>query len=132
MKRLLIFALVAPPLSFVAAFWILLQIANWATGSPSTFDPGQIALLPTVYLVGLIPALSAATYDYVLAETNVSYRVGLTAMFAYAISYIPLVIACAMEFTQEPCFWLFGLVGAGPAALCSWLATDRRRQGLAA
>ncbi|MDO8400376.1 MAG: DUF5413 family protein [Bradyrhizobium sp.] len=128
MKRILIFTLVAPPLSFATAFWILLQLANWAEGSPFTFNLRQVALLPTVYLIGLIPALLAATYDFVMEEANVSYRAGLTAMFAYAVSYGPLVIAGAMEFTQGPVFWLFGLVGAVPAALCSWLATEQPQQ----
>jgi hypothetical protein len=52
MKRLLIFAAIAPPLGFVVAFWVMLQIANWLAGSPSTFDVGQIMMLPTIYLVG--------------------------------------------------------------------------------
>lgn len=95
MKRVLIFSLVAPPLSFATAFWILLQVANWAAGSPSTFSLGQAASLPTVYLIGLIPALLAATYDYVMEQAEVSWRVGLTAIFAYAVSYLPLVIAGA-------------------------------------
>ncbi len=128
MKRVLIFSLVAPPLSFATAFWILLQVANWAAGSPSTFSLGQAASLPTVYLIGLIPALLAATYDYVMEQAEVSWRVGLTAIFAYAVSYLPLVIAGATEFTQGPCFWLFGLSGAVPAALCSWLATEQQQQ----
>lgn len=127
MKRVLIFTLVAPPLGFATAFWIMLQVANWASGSPCTFDLRQVGSLPTVYLVGVIPALLAATYDYVLAEAKVPGRVGLTAMFAYAISYVPMVIACTAEFTQGPCFWLFGLAGAVPAALCSWLATQQRQ-----
>lgn len=128
MKRVLIFTLVAPPLSFAIAFWMLLQVANWAAGNPSTFNFRQVALLPTVYLIGVIPALLAATYDYAMKEANVSHRAGLTATFAYAISYVPLVIAGGMEFTQGPVFWLFGLAGAVPAALCSWLATEQEQE----
>ncbi|MDP3076088.1 DUF5413 family protein [Bradyrhizobium sp.] len=127
MKRVLVFTLVAPPLSFAIAFWILLQAANWAAGTPFTFNLRQVASLPTAYLIGVIPALLAATYDYVMEEADVSWRAGLTAMFAYAISYLPLVIAGGMEFTQGPVFWLFGLVGAVPAALCSWLATAQEQ-----
>lgn len=104
MKRVLVFTLVAPPLSFAIAFWILLQAANWAAGNPFTFNLRQVALLPKAYLIGVIPALLTATYDYVMEESDVSYRAGLTAMFAYAISYVPLVIVGGMEFTQGPVF----------------------------
>src|SRR5215217_7152415 len=38
MTRFLIFAAMAPPLGFVVAFWVMLQIANWLAGSPTTFD----------------------------------------------------------------------------------------------
>jgi len=36
MKRFLIFAAVALPLGFIIAFWVMLQIANWMAGAPST------------------------------------------------------------------------------------------------
>ena len=72
MKRFLIFAAIAPPLGFVVAFWVMLQIANWLAGSPITSDVAQIMMLPTIYLVGSIPALSAAWFDHTLAKRNVS------------------------------------------------------------
>ena len=92
MKRFLIFAAIAPPLGFVVAFWVMLQIANWLAGSPSTFDVAQVMMLPTIYLVGLIPALLVAWFDHALAKRNVSHRVALTALFGYAISYLPLAV----------------------------------------
>ncbi|MEH2517837.1 hypothetical protein V1279_003410 [Bradyrhizobium sp. AZCC 1610] len=98
MKRLLIFAAIAPPLGFVVAFWVMLQIANWLAGSPNTFDIAQIMMLPTIYLVGLVPALLAAWFDYALAKRNVSYRIAVTALFGYAISYLPLAVAFRMGF----------------------------------
>jgi hypothetical protein len=64
MTRFLIFAAMAPPLGFVVAFWVMLQIANWLAGSPITFDVAQIMMLPTIYLVGVIPALLAAWFDH--------------------------------------------------------------------
>jgi hypothetical protein len=67
MTRFLIFAAMAPPLGFVVAFWVMLQIANWLAGSPNTFDVTQMMMLPTIYLIGLIPALAAAWFDHVLA-----------------------------------------------------------------
>jgi hypothetical protein len=82
MKRFLIFATVAPPLGFVTAFWVMLQIANWVAGSPSTFDfLQQMVLVPTAYLVGLVPALLAAWFDHAPARRNFPHRIALTGLF---------------------------------------------------
>jgi hypothetical protein len=127
MKRFLIFAAVAPPLGFIIAFWMMLQIANWMAGAPSTFDVQHVALLPTVYAFGVIPALLIAWFDHVLAQRRICYRIALTALFAYVLSYVPLLGAFKLGFMHEPSVLLLGLIGAVPAALCSWLATDRRQ-----
>ncbi len=125
MTRFLIFAAIAPPLGFVVAFWVMLQIANRLAGSPITFDVAQIMMLPTIYLVGLIPALWAAWFDHALAKRNVSYRIAFTALFGYTISYLPLAVAYWVGFAHGPEVLLFGLIGAVPSAVCSWLATER-------
>ncbi|MEH2546538.1 hypothetical protein V1283_003183 [Bradyrhizobium sp. AZCC 2262] len=130
MKRFLIFAAIAPPLGFVVAFWVMLQIANWLAGSPITFDVAQIMMLPTIYLVGLIPALLAGWFDHALARRNVSYRIALTAPFGYAISYLPLAVAFWIGFGHGPYVLLFGLIGAVPSAVCSWLAAERQAPDL--
>ena len=124
MKRFLIFAAVAPPVGFIVAFWVMLQIANWVAGSPATFDVAQIMMLPTIYLVGLTPALLAAWLDHLLAKRNVSCRVALTALFGYAISYLPLAAAFWIGVGHSPYVLLLGLIGAVPSALCSWLAAQ--------
>ncbi|XIA62926.1 hypothetical protein ACFIOY_26650 [Bradyrhizobium sp. TZ2] len=105
---------------------MMLQISNWLAGSPSTFDLAQVLMLPMIYLVGLIPALVAAWFDQALSNRNVSHRVLLTALFGYAISYVPLIGAPWMGFVHGPYVVLFGLIGAVPSAVCSWLATERR------
>jgi hypothetical protein len=124
MERLLIFAAIAPPLGFVVAFWMMLQVANWLAGSPITVDVAQIMMLPTIYLVGLIPALMAAWFDHALAKRNVSHRIALTALFGYAISYLPLAMAYWVGIAHGPEVLLFGLIGAVPSAVCSWLAAE--------
>jgi len=53
-------------------------------------------------------------------------RIALTALFGYAISYLPLIGAPWMGFIHGPYIVLFGLVGAVPSAVCSWLVTERR------
>jgi hypothetical protein len=126
MTRFLIFAAIAPPLGFIIAFWVMLQIANWLAGDPSTFDLAHVVMLPMVYLVGLIPALLAAWFDHALAKRTVSHRIALTALFGYAISYLPLGAAFWRGFAHGPDVMLFGLIGAVPSAVCSWLATEWR------
>jgi hypothetical protein len=81
-------------------------------------------MLPTIYLVGLIPALLAAWFDHGLAKRNVSYRIALTALFGYAISTLPLAVAFWVGLAHGPYVLLFGLIGAVPSALCSWLAAE--------
>lgn len=127
MKRFLIFAAIAPPLGFIIGFWVMLQIANWMAGGPSTFDVRQVAMLPTIYLVGVIPALLTAWFDQVQAKREMRYRIVLTALFGYVVSYVPLVGAFTLRFMHEPSVMLLGLIGAVPAAVCSWLATERRQ-----
>jgi hypothetical protein len=124
MTRFLIFAAMAPPLGFVVAFWVMLQIANWLAGGPATFDVAQIMMLPTIYLVGLIPALAAAWFDHALAKRHVSCRIALTALFGYAISYVPAMVVFWIGLKPGPEALLLGLVGAVPAAVCSWLAAE--------
>lgn len=126
MKRFLIFVGIAPPLGFIVAFWVMLQIANRFAGSASTFDVAQVMMLPMIYLVGLVPALAVAWFDHALSTRSLSRRVLLTALFGYAISYLPLIGAPWMGFVHGPYVVLFGLIGAVPAALCSWLAGEGR------
>ena len=130
MNRFLIFAAMAPPLGFVVAFWVMLQIANRLAGSPITFDVAQIMMLPTIYLVGLIPALWVAGFDHALAKRNVPYRIAFTALFGYTISYLPLAVVYWVGFAHGPEVVLFGLIGAVPSAVCSWLAVERQASDL--
>ena len=124
MTRFLIFAAMAPPLGFVVAFWVMLQVANLLAGGPNTFDVTQVMMLPTIYLIGAAPALLAAWCDHVLARCNVPYRIALTSLFGYAISYLPLAVAFRMGLTLGPDVLLLGLIGAVPSAVCSWLAAQ--------
>ena len=66
----------------------------------------------------------AAWFDHALAKRNVSHRIALTALFGYAISYLPLAVPYWVGFAHGPEVLLFGLIGAVPSAVCSWLATE--------
>jgi hypothetical protein len=61
---------------------------------------------------------------------NVAYRIALTALFGYAISYLPLAVVYWVGFAHGPEVLLFGLIGAVPSAVCSWLAADRQATDL--
>jgi hypothetical protein len=121
-KRLLIFALLGPPLGLATGLWGLLPIMSAWLGGGSAFDLGQIVLLPLGYMVGLVPALLACGFDETLARLNVRFRVGWTALFGFAASFVPLLGALSMGFLHGPFVLAFGLVGATPASVCSWLS----------
>jgi len=122
MKRLLIFAVLGPPLGLVTGMWGILPVLNWSLGAESVFDYHQIVLLPLAYQVGLIPALLVGVFDGVLAKRDIGYRVVWCALFGFAMSFLPLLSSLAMGFLHGPFVLLFGLLGAVPAAVCSWLA----------
>jgi hypothetical protein len=124
MTRFLIFAAMAPPLGFVVAFWVMLQLANWLAGGPNSFEVAQIMMLPTIYLVGLIPALAAAGCDHMLAKRHVPHRITFTALFGYAITFLPILALVWLGMAVGPEVLLLGFIGAVPAAVCSWLAAE--------
>lgn len=129
MRRFLIFALLFPPLAFVVTFWGMLQILNWALGEKSTADYHQLILLPVAYMVVLLPAMLTAVVDNALAIRNVRYRILWTTLAGYLFIFAPLLAALLTGSIHGPYLLLFGIIGAVPAAICSWLAG---RQGAVA
>jgi hypothetical protein len=121
-KRFLVFALLGPPLGLVTAMWGIVPVLGWSLGDPSVFDYHQIVLLPLAYEVGLVPALLVGLFDAILAGRNVGRRVLWCGLFGFAMSFLPLLSSLAMGFLHGPFVLMFGLVGAVPGALCSWLA----------
>jgi hypothetical protein len=112
MKRFLIFAAIAPPLGFIVAFWVMLQIANWLAGSPGTFDVAQVMMLPTIYLVGLIPALLVAWFDRTLSTRNLAP--GPANGPVRLRDQLPAADQRALMASSTARTWLlFGLIGAG-------------------
>jgi hypothetical protein len=122
MKRVLIFAILGPALGFVMLFWVLLQALNQALGAPSTFDLHQVVLLPAAYMLGIVPALVTAAFDHALARRGARLCILWTALFGYAAAYLILATAWLDGFVHGPYLLAFGLVGAVPGAICSWLS----------
>lgn len=127
MRRFLIFAALFPPLAFVVAMWGMLQVLNWALGERSTADYHQLVLLPVAYVVAILPALLAALVDEILARTKVRYRMLWTALAGYVLIYAPLLTSLSTRSVHGPYLLLFGIIGAVPAAICSWLAGRKSR-----
>ena len=123
-RRVLVFALLGPPIGFATGFWGLLQLLNWALGSPGTFDIAQLVLLPAAYVIGIVPALIVAQFDHAVARSR--YRVLWTTLFAYLAGFLPILGALMMGFVQGLWVLPFGLIGAVPGAICSWLAGPQR------
>ncbi len=122
MKRFLVFAALFPPLAFIVAIWGVLQILNWALAASSTVDYHQLILLPAAYVIVLFPAMLTALVDDVLARRNVRNRILWTALTGYVFIFAPLLAALLMGFVHGPYLMLFGVIGAVPGAICSWLA----------
>jgi len=122
MTRFLVFAILGPALGFVTLFWVLLQAFNWLLGAPGTFDPHQIVLLPAAYMVGIVPALVTAAFDHALARRRARLRILWTALSGYAAAYLILATAWLDGFVHGAYLLAFGLVGAVPGAICSWLS----------
>ena len=122
MRRVLVFAALFPPLAFAVALWGMLQILNWALGEKSTADYHQLILLPAAYVIVLLPAMLTALVDDVLARRSIRYRILWTAFAGYMFIFAPLLVALLSGSVRCPYLLLFGIIGAVPAAICSWLA----------
>ena len=128
MRRYLIFAILFPPIAFVLTFWVVLQIANWAAGGPTTFDYHQVVLLPIAYMLAIVPALLTAAVDDSLARRNVSFRILWTAFAGYVLIFLPLL--ASMKFMHGAPLLGLGILGAIPAAICSWVAGYQRKESV--
>jgi Family of unknown function (DUF5413) len=122
-KRIVIFVLLGPPLGMITGLYGMLPVLNWSLGEPSLIDFHQFVLLPLAYVIGLIPALIVGCFDAALAHRRVRGRIAWTTLFAAVACYIPLMTSIGMGFIGGPFLLLFGLIGAVPAALCSWLGS---------
>ena len=122
MKRLLIFGLVGPPLGLATGLWIIVPALNLAFGDPPRWDWSQIELITLAYMLGLLPALATGAFDEVLARRETRWRPFWTAVFAFAMSFLPLAAAIVSGMAHGPFLLIFGLVGALPGAICSLLA----------
>jgi uncharacterized membrane protein len=107
MKRFLIFLLLFPAIATVALYAVIYILTGAVVDSLS--GPAFICLL----FIG--PALVVGLLDWLVSRTRMP-RVIAPTLFAGGVS----VVAAAWAGTID--VPVFGLVGAIPAAVCSWLS----------
>jgi hypothetical protein len=107
MKRFLIYLLLFPALA-TAAFFAVLYILTGAV--VDNFSGPAVC-----YLALMGPALVVALVDWFAARTRIPGVIAST-LFAYGVAVLAVVWAGTID------VWVFGLVGAIPAAVCSWLS----------
>jgi len=122
MKRLLIFALVGPPLGLAIGLGVLVPALNVAFGGPPLWDWSRIELIPLAYMMGLVPALITGIFDGVLARRKTKWRPLWTGGFGFAMSFLPVATAILSGMAHGLFLLIFGLVGALPGVICSLLA----------
>jgi hypothetical protein len=116
MRRFLIFLFLFPAVATVAFYAVLYVLTGAAVDSLS--GPA------TMYLVFIGPGLGLALVDWLVAKTPIPAVIGTT-VFAYGA----LVLFLAWDGSAKDILAL-GLVGAIPAAVCSWLSSGRQIAGL--
>ena len=118
MKRFLIFVCLFPGLAIVSlAAFISIEIG----AVPD--NPEVYKLVLWGYLVGVVPALICALVDLLLVRTRLPAMVGTT-LVGYGIAVLAALAIFDWGLVQR--IALFGLIGAIPAAICSWLSIEKR------
>jgi hypothetical protein len=112
MKRFLIYLLLFPAIATASLYAVLYVVTGAVVDSLSGPAIG--------YLMFIGPALVVALVDRLASRLGVVHGVIATTLFAYAAMVLAAVWAGTID------VFVFGLVGAIPAAVCSWLSTPNR------
>jgi hypothetical protein len=108
MKRFLIYLLLFPAIATVSIFAVLIILVG--------AYPDSLLALWHGYLMSIGPALVVALVDWFAARLGGIRGVIATTLFAYGVTVLAVVWAGTID------VWIFGFVGAIPAAVCSWLS----------
>ena len=120
MKRLVIFTVLFPPLA-EAVF-----VAPDAIGTRDFMEIGLLVwMLGFAYVIAVIPAWLTAGVDWALSAKPFYFRLVATMVVA-AI----LAVLTARYLGQRGEVLYFGLMGAIPAAVCSWMSSEKQKQSM--
>jgi len=118
MKRFLIFVCLFPGIA-TAVFFALLSIAMGAFPD----NPEAVFVVGWGYIIGVVPALVCALVDLFLSKTRIPGVIGTT-LVGYGIGV--LVGFAVFDYGLIGRTMAFGLIGAIPAAVCSWLSNEKQ------
>ncbi len=122
MKRLLTFALLGPPLGFIAVLVVGELISGrWFVGVSVTAWLYSVVFMPFAYVLGIGPALVAWIVDELLSRVlRLELRMITSAIVGYAAAAFFWYIWAKHPTTRG--ILEYGIVGAIPAAACTWIA----------
>jgi FtsH-binding integral membrane protein len=121
MKRFLIFALLFPGIA-LAVFFALLSMAMGMFPD----NPQALFVVGWGYVVGVVPALVCAVVDLLLRKTYIPAVIGTT-LVGYGIAILAGLTIFDWGLIGK--ILAFGLIGAIPAAVCSWLSNEKQNMG---
>jgi hypothetical protein len=116
--RLALFGLLGPPLGLATGLAVLALISP----NQSMSGPGLLVLMIPTYFLGLVPALVTALVDSTLATRGTPRRILWTMLAGAACGFVPVAAAIGYSGLIRPLWLAWAMVGAVPAAICSWLA----------
>jgi hypothetical protein len=130
MKRLMIFALIGPPVGAFALIFVVIPLQAILDDSKIEVGLVQVqtflALLPLSYVVGIIPAMLAALADGGARNLPMPLRILCVTAAGYLVGFLPLW--WPLRGGGKSSEWVFGLVGAVAGAICSWLTASGRQR----
>lgn len=130
MKQLLIFSILGPPLGMATGLLGAMPMLCWWLGDRAMLDYHQIVLLPLAYMIGGLPAIIVALFDWLLARHHAPWRIVWTALFAFCAAFVPLLPSILHRFIHGYPALLFGILGVVPGAICSYLSGRWERSRL--
>jgi peptidoglycan/LPS O-acetylase OafA/YrhL len=112
MNRFLIFLLLFPAVA-TASFYAVLSIL---TGAAQDSGSGPVFM----YLFFIVPGLLVALLDWLVAKSSIPAVIATT-LVTFGLS----VLAMAWALGSSKQILALGLIGAIPAAVCSWLSNKQ-------
>ena len=134
MKHDLIFLFCGPAIGSAVCFFVLMPLISFLAGDGlmNLFNISMfvsyVLTLPIALVIGVLPGGLACILNAKLIKHQTRHRRAWCVSFGFLLGFIPLAPAFFSHFIHGPYLLAFGLVGAIPAGVCSWLADQPSSQ----